>query len=176
MLKNPIYGLRVNDARLARVILGVTDPGEECRPPDLTIAPDGEPYIYRWHVIPRNCEANVYLHLQVASDPERPLHDHPWDNMSVILAGGYEELLTEHPGKLPGRRFSRRPGDTIFRKAAEAHRIFLPSANPYSLSLFTTGPKVREWGFWTEDRGWVAHHELIENLPDGRSVFKGAME
>jgi hypothetical protein len=41
------------------------------------IAPDGQPYLYRWHVIERNPEANTYFHIQVDDDPERPLHDHP---------------------------------------------------------------------------------------------------
>lgn len=145
--------------------------GDEWRAPDLTIAPDGKPYIHRWHLIPRNeVGANVYLHLQVASDPERPLHDHPWDNTSVILAGGYVEVLEDQTQ--PRRSLVRRTGQVIHRRAEEAHRILLPDHIPYTISLFTTGPVVRDWGFWTE-QGWLSHHVVTETLEDGTSVYTG---
>jgi len=72
--------------------------GSLYRPPDLVIAPKGYgEYLFRWYVIPRNREANVYFHIQTQSDPERPLHDHPWDNTSVILSGGYDEIIDTEP-------------------------------------------------------------------------------
>lgn len=149
------------------------------RPPDLVIAPDGEPYLVRWHVIPRNREANVYLHLQVASDPERPLHDHPWANTSVILSGGYlERMFCASPRSWAdaesARLYARKKGDVIFRDADWPHRLFLPKGTPYTLTLFSTGPNIRDWGFWTQ-QGWRRNTELVENLPDGRSIFKGPL-
>jgi hypothetical protein len=142
------------------------------RPPDLVIAPDGEPYLYRWHVIPRNSLANVYLHIQVADDPERPLHDHPWDNQSVILVGGYDELyVCNDAWGSPVNTRRVREGDTVHRKAEDAHRLLLASPLGYTISLFSTGSKRREWGFWFPD-GWRNQREVIENLPDGRSIFK----
>lgn len=150
--------------------------GSLYRPPDLVIAPDGNPYLYRWHVIPRNPDANVYFHVQVASDPERPLHDHPWDNTSIILAGGYEELVDNGSphGFIQSHR--RRPGDVIHRAAEQAHRLILPGDTPYTMTLFCTGPKARTWGFWCSDhrgrRVWVPHSSCIVNHPDGTSTFK----
>lgn len=143
---------------------------------DLTIAPDGQPYLYRWHVSQRNPQANVYLHLQVANDPERPLHDHPWDNMSVILAGGYDELLQKAPDlDGPQSKLARNKGDVVFRQAEEAHRLFLPSGTAYTLTLFSTGPHRRSWGFWLEhpERRWIDAEECIATMPDGRSVWTG---
>ena len=161
------------DFKLVETILGGV------RPPDLTIAPDGAPYLVRWHVVPRNPEANIYLHLQVASDPERPLHDHPWDNTSVILSGGYHERMRQaepvsYADAERAALFTWRKGDGIYRKAAWPHRLFLPRELKYTLTLFSTGPKIRDWGFWTT-KGWVSHSELIENLPDGQSVFRGVL-
>ena len=128
-------------ATVRRVLGGV-------REPDLTIAgEDGEPYLHRWYVIPRNEEANFYLHLQVRSDPERPLHDHPWDNQSVILSGGYDEVLQDVPPLGHIRTVSRRKGQTCSRRAEAAHRLILPEGVPYTLTLFSTGPNVRAWGF-----------------------------
>ena len=143
------------------------------RQPDLMIAPDGDPYLYRWHVIPRNQRANVYFHIQVADDPERPLHDHPWDNTSVILAGGYDELVAHpiFPEQVTPKVRKVREGDVVHRKAEEAHRLLLASDLGYTMTLFSTGPKRRRWGFWFPD-GWHDQAEVIENLPDGRSIFK----
>ena len=130
----------------------------------LVIAPEGEPYLYRWCLVPRNDFANIYLHLQVLSDPMRPLHDHPWDNQSVILSGGYNEWYDPHADDEPWYRadicskrlpYGRelRKGDVVTRKAETAHRLILPPDIPYALAMFATGPKRREWGFWYPD-GW----------------------
>lgn len=116
--------------------------------PDIVIAPDGVPYIYRWYVVPRNPLANVYLHVQVADDPERPLHTHPWENTSVILSGGYDEVIQETPPYGRIVMHERRKGDVIHRPASAAHRLLLPEGVPYTMTLFTTGPKTAEWGFW----------------------------
>lgn len=152
--------------------------GEE-RKPDIIIAPDGHPYLYRWYLKPRSYDVgNLYLHIQVADDPERPMHDHPWDNMSVILAGGYIESLAlrDVQGRVcPDliRNVERKQGDTIFRAADDAHHLRLKPGELYSMSQFATGPKVREWGFHTPDAGWVPANSVIENLADGRSVYIG---
>lgn len=147
--------------------------GSLYRPPDLIIAPAGHgEYLFRWYVIPRNRDANVYFHIQTQSDPERPLHDHPWDNTSVILAGGYKEILDVDPdGERTGLLYKRRPGDVIFRKATWAHRLLRPEEIPYTMSLFTTGPKIREWGFWTTT-GWMPFNEVTTET-DGKSQWKG---
>ncbi len=151
--------------------------GSLYRPPDLVIAPAGHgEYLFRWWVVPHNTDANVYFHVQTKSDPERPLHDHPWDSTSVILAGGYEELLDKHPKFwAPSvENYVRKPGDVIHRPATWAHRLILPSTIPYSMSLFSTGPKVREWGFWMED-GWMPFDRVTTTV-DGKSHFnKGSM-
>ncbi len=140
-----------------------------CRPPDLTISPDGNPYLYRWHVVPRNKAANVYLHVQVSDDPRGELHDHPWNNSSVILAGGYEEILDIAPAGDNWRIFERKPGDVIFRRARWAHRLLM-AGHPYTMTLFSTGPKIRDWGYWFPD-GW--HHNKRHNVTvDGVAVFK----
>lgn len=147
------------------------------REPDLTIAgEDGAPYLHRWYVIPRSLQANVYLHLQVASDPERPLHDHPWDNQSVILSGGYDEVLQEHPPWEGTRTVQRRRGQTCNRRAEAAHRLILPKETPYTLTLFSTGPVVRQWGFWVPNGSgvskWFSADECITHTPDGVSRFR----
>lgn len=149
------------------------------RRPDLVIGPDGSnPYLYRWHLIPRNEKANVYFHIQVASDPERPLHDHPWDNTSVILSGGYDEVWDTNPSNFPqaGTEFAMaisrclRVGDVVYRKATEAHRLILPPDIPYTMTIFSTGPRVRDWGFWFPE-GWRNADDVLA-MENGMSIMK----
>lgn len=145
--------------------------GVAMRQPDLIIAPHGTPYVFRWHVIPRNAKANVYLHVQVADDAGRDMHDHPYDSQSVILAGGYIEEMPYGGGT---QQIMRVPGDVIHRRASDLHRLSLLRATP-SVSLFTTGPRVREWGFMTPT-GWVAWTPKIALTNGNTSVLKEAAE
>lgn len=150
--------------------------GSISRPPDLVIAPEGVgEYLFRWYVVPRNKQANVYFHIQTESDPERPLHDHPWDNTSVILAGGYDEIIDERPmiAAHHPRVEHRRKGDVIHRACTTAHRLIRPDDIPYTMSLFLTGPKVREWGFWKNGDFMPFQDITIE--ADGKSSWKGNM-
>lgn len=48
------------------------------RPPDFIVGRDGEDYLRRWHLVPRNPLFNVYLHQFKSSDDDRAHHDHPW--------------------------------------------------------------------------------------------------
>lgn len=155
--------------------------GGQYRQPDLVIAPDGVAYLYRWHVIPHNPWKNIYLHVQVRSDPERPLHDHPWDNTSEILSGGYEEITAYRRNaagpngpitklSYPCHHFRKR-GDIVHRLAHWAHRLLLPDGVDYTMTLFITGQRTREWGFWLSDTEWVSHKNLIETK-DGITVQK----
>lgn len=129
--------------------------------PDLTLAPDGSPYLYRWYLVGgsstlgAHAPACVMLHIQVQSDPERPFHDHPWDNQSVIVSGGYEEHIQSQPPHGTTEVVMRHKGDVVTRAATEAHRLILPEGVPYTMTVFSTGPKVRDWGFWYGD---VWHH------------------
>ena len=169
--------LTEEDRAVARMIIGGANDDLSERDPDLVIAPDGKPYLYRWHILRERDKASIYFHVQVKSDPERPPHDHPWDNTSILLSAGgadvaYVEQLSINPaGKIyDTQEFERKPGDVIHRKAEHAHRLILPKGTPYTMSLFTCGPVRREWGFWTGQRNashdrawkWVPAHELIE--------------
>lgn len=112
------------------------------RPPDLIIEPEN-PYMLRWHLIPRNRFFNIYLHKFLRSDDDRALHDHPWSwNLSLILKGEYIEHMPENPktyGKIVDNFFApefkdwdfdtikkvRRAWRPIFRKGVTPHRVEL---------------------------------------------------
>lgn len=114
------------------------------RPPDFTIGTPDKPYMHRWWIIPRNRFFNIYLHHIVRDDDDRALHDHPWVNVSIVLKGGYTEVMP-HASKWRGR------GSIVFRLPKAAHRLELDEDSCWT--LFITGPRVREWGFLCP-KGW----------------------
>lgn len=125
-------------------------------PPDFVI---GDDYLRRWWVIPRNPYANVYLHEILHSDDDRALHDHPWDNRTFVLEGGY----IEHT---PQGIFERKAGDIIERKATDAHRLEVPTGGR-AVSIFMTGPIIRDWGFHCP-QGWRHWREFVDSRDTGQ--------
>ena len=152
------------------------------RPYDVAIGGADNPYMLRWWLIPRNKHGiNIYLHHFLRSDDDRALHDHPWANVSYLIEGSYIEEVPRyaHEPAGPKIRILRQEGSITWRPPEAVHRIELirglprrPVGGPLSdaeaaeimkpqslielptWSLFITGPKVREWGFWCP-RGWV---------------------
>jgi len=102
----------------------------------------GDVFMRRYKLL-RTPLGNVYLHHIRRSDEDRCLHDHPWPFVTLILAGGYREVL-------PGGRRWREPGSFLSRRATFAHRI---EVDRPAWSLVFVGPKCRAWGFFTL-AGW----------------------
>lgn len=126
------------------------------RGPDFII---GANYLRRWWIVPRNPFCSVYLHEILQSDDDRALHDHPWDNTSVVLDGGY----TEHT---PDGVFERVAGDVVSRPAQSMHRLVIPDGGR-AVTLFLTGPRVREWGFDCPN-GWRVWSEFVSACDSGQ--------
>ena len=112
------------------------------RSPDFVI---GAGYLYRWYILPRNPICNIYYHLICGDDDDRALHTHPWVNCSILLSGSYWEHVAD------GMAVRRREGSITWRWPSTAHRLELMDGKPV-ISLFITGPRVREWGFWCKSR------------------------
>lgn len=132
------------------------------REPDFIVGPPEKPYLLRWWLIPHNRFLNVYLHKFINDDDGRALHDHPWPSLSLVLSGGYYEI-TRGPDGTQERRWYG-PGSIRFRPATLSHRIELRRWLCYPIpcrTLFITGPKVREWGFWCP-KGWVPWREFVD--------------
>lgn len=133
------------------------------RPADFII---GDDYMRRWWVLPRNEFANVYLHDIRKSDDDRALHDHPWQNTSVLLFGSYIEHTPEGTSV-------RKAGDVVHRPAHSQHRLeVIPGER--AISLFMTGAKEREWGFAC-GQGWV-HWRDFTNEDDTGQIGRGCGE
>jgi hypothetical protein len=111
--------------------------------PSQVIGPPGNPYLLRWILFRQGTKPRVYIHHFMRSDDDRALHDHPWWFVSILLRGSY---LEHGPG---GARVRRAPS-IAFRPLDTRHRIELLRQPVWT--LFITGPRVRGWGFWCEDR------------------------
>lgn len=138
------------------------------RQPDFIIVggrtPD-DPAVLRWWIIPRNRFFNIYLH-KFLRDDAQDLHDHPWPNCSIPLTEGYtEQVFSRQPIEgepLPTTEFHERVVmRPTFRRASQPHQVIVHRRLTLGIhdemipcfSLFFTGPKIREWGFWCPGDG-----------------------
>lgn len=98
----------------------------------------------------------VYLHHYLRSDPDRGVHDHPWDHaIAVQLAGGYfEERFAGVSPEGLRKAIKRRPaGRGYLLKGSDFHRVLVGTSlvSPTSWSLFAHGPYRKGWGFLEDD-------------------------
>jgi hypothetical protein len=84
---------------------------------DKITAPETGDYMRRYHLELTRDRAIRFHHI-TASDPGTDLHDHPWDFVSVILAGSYTEIT-------PGGATRYEAPCVITRKAEQLHRLVL---------------------------------------------------
>jgi hypothetical protein len=115
-----------------------------------------------WHI-------GIRVHEILRSDLDRHMHDHPWWNISVLLRGTYIEYTP-----LRGQHFDiggyrrapqagditehttctvRCPGNIVFRKPTNRHKLVLPNGSVWS--LFICGPWEQDWGFFVPNVGKV---------------------
>ncbi len=142
------------------------------RDADLAIGGREDPYLLRWYVIPRNRFFNIYLHEMYRSDDDRALHDHPWFWASFILRSYYTERSILAGGRFRDRDYFA--GSLRFHGPRYAHRLMMPGhssrATDRPLTLFITGPRLRDWGFHCE-RGWRHWRDFTDE--SGAQVGKG---
>ena len=111
------------------------------------------PYLEKWHLARQPDGSASLIHRFLRSDGDDELHDHPWDNRTLMISDGYWEVTAN------GRRWIA-PGDIVVRKATDFHRIELePGTTP--VTLFWHGPRTNQWGFLGHDGIKVAAAEFL---------------
>lgn len=116
---------------------------------------DNEPYLERYYLFLKDRNRfpfNVFLHKFLKGDPD-DLHDHPWPYATLILSGGYWEVVPEDEslprkadGSLVTKRIWRGPGHFRLCPPNSYHRVELePDVTCWT--LFMPGPQRRDWGF-----------------------------
>jgi hypothetical protein len=85
--------------------------------PRFEVGRDVDVYLRRWTLL-RTPWGKLLLHQFLRSDADKCLHDHPWRFVTLILAGGYHEVLPN------GTRW-RSPGTLLSRPAKFRHRVVI---------------------------------------------------
>lgn len=106
-------------------------------PPTHELGPEGNEHLLRWHVVRDPAKGNVYVHATLKSDPDPEMHCHPFDNMTIVIDGAVREIT-------PDIERTLLPGDVVMRQAHDRHRLEVDGP---AITLFITGPKIRDWGF-----------------------------
>lgn len=112
---------------------------------------DGTPYLRRW-VLDLGI-GSIRLHHWLCSDDDRAPHDHPYWMVTVLLKGGYDDVVSEVGKDLFGERYvagwvakrRRAPSIRLWR-ATHTHYVRVHEGGAWSLCV--TGRQSRVWGFW----------------------------
>jgi len=110
----------------------------------------------------------IMVHALESPDSTRHLHNHPWPFLTVILRGGYDQLISpslEHAVQAEQAEGTKhqvptkvmRPGSFGWMTRRGFHAIARLHRYP-TWTLFITGPRGGDWGFATAD-GFVEHDE-----------------
>lgn len=94
----------------------------------------------------------IMFHRIFRPDKQRDLHDHPWNFLSFVLRGSYEEAVPCDGCAYHFERdhFAMRVVRWLNFKPAEGrHSIISVSRSPVWTLVFT-GRKRRTWGFWVD--------------------------
>jgi hypothetical protein len=139
----------------------------------------GEPYLERYY-LGGALGWHGYLHRFVDSDPDRGLHDHPWDRaLSVVLVAGYDEMRGDPGTGRITRRFVG-PWRLNRLRGADFHRVVLRGGRP-AWTLFVHGPRTKGWGFvqngvyrsMARDGAEFRHRDWWRHAPRGSAMRAG---
>lgn len=133
--------LQLDLARAIRFTDGAPDvSGLPC---DKIASEEAGEYMRRYHLEFTRDRAIRFHHI-LTSDPGTDMHDHPWDFVSVMLAGAYTEVT-------PDGAVRYEAPCVITRQAEHLHRLVLDAP---AWTYVVCGPVRRRWGFATPG-GWV---------------------
>lgn len=152
----------------------------------ITGGPNGETVYLVRYIVFKSRLGCIYIHRFMRTDADDP-HDHPWNFWTYVISGGYVERYYDKskPNKDETKYTSfwtwnanrREPGSLAYRKATDIHVVKTDKERamdeikdaPYTLCLM--GPRIRDWGFWTEDgakfQDWRSYLNMSPN--DARS-------
>ena len=133
--------------------------------------PDGSSYLRRLRIV-ETPWFGLLLHHIDGPDTEADPHDHPWWFASLVLRGGYTEVVWPQAslwgvGKIR-KRHSRWSWHAM--PLVAAHRI--TRIEPGTITLVVHGPRVKNWGFWIWDekgrRPWIpwTEYDALYNVGD----------
>lgn len=139
---------------------------------------DGSNYLRRFYLTPRRLDEygeetgkklpfGLYLHYFYRGDEDRELHNHPWEkSLSFILLSGYYEERKTEEGEVKLRNI--RPFTFNYITKNHFHRVIKKQNKPHIWTLFLTGKRAQDWGFWDRDtKKYTPHGEFVEKSEQG---------
>lgn len=108
---------------------------------------------------------NVYIHQILKSDEDNHFHDHPFDFISLILKGSYEEFYSKAPHHLTVFCKKYLPVQVARHQAEDAHKLTL--LTPEVWTLVFTSKRKRTWGYHTQ-YGWIDFQNYRELKNEGK--------
>jgi hypothetical protein len=145
------------------------------------VGDEGMLYLRRYRII-ETPWFRVFLHFIKTEDKDQDPHDHPWNFRSLVLRGGYTEMVYENPwrGLLVNAHFPgenpvlgdvsvaiRKPRSFHLMPTRSAHRIL--SVKPNTITLVFAGKRTRSWGFFSADFGFMDWREYMVKYPQKQS-------
>ena len=96
----------------------------------------------------------IFIHKIYISDNDIHPHNHPWNFLSIVLDGLYEET-SKNNKLLPLRKF----GSIYTLNTREYHRMYI--SEPSTVLIITGKRKTDSWGYWTENGfvDWETYRE-----------------
>ena len=136
---------------------------EEMGDADETVPRDGAPYMLRWYLESLG-DGRRYVHKMLEDDRDAP-HDHPWGSIGWVVRGTLIEEWWDNGEAArkgqPPHRERLEAGMIALRPAEHVHRLLVAPGHADAVTVFCTGSKMREWGFWAP-RGWVHWREYTQ--------------
>lgn len=120
---------------------------------------DNSLYMRRWRILDISWLGGFRLHHIIRGDADRHLHDHPFSFFSIILRGGYNELLQY-------AKTERRISKTNSINKFSFHRITWTQPNTWTLVFHTR--KSKPWGFLVDGK-FVEADEYFANYKEYQS-------
>lgn len=147
------------------------------------------PLLYRWTLLkvghmphPNRGElvhsrAKVMLHHFLPESRDRDVHDHPWQFVTVVLKGYYDDVsrcpVCKDENRVVrcvecgGRGFKierMKAGMVRYRPTTHAHQTYAGPNGCWTLVI--AGPIERMWGFFIEGK-WLPWHEYEDKYGSG---------
>jgi len=168
--------LGITDDKLHNFLWDVTEKfPSRCR--DIRV--EDELYLRRFYITPRRKDPygnstgrylgfGVYLHYFYVGDEDRQLHNHPWKYaLSYILTGGYMEERRNNNSYAVETR-DVKTGTFNFISADDFHRVIKKPGGKHVWTLFFTGFRNQDWGFWNrETQEFTIHSEYVKPESQG---------
>jgi len=108
--------------------------------------------VFRRYQILRTRWFSIFLHgmYDQQGDRDKHCHDHPWPFISIILWGGYFEVLYNAEERWRWYRYPNPLSIKYMPSTGIYHRI-LRLKKAVSYSLVFARPAHRWWGYWTQE-------------------------